>query len=226
MVSTSARHPRVLETQETFRMEVTKNLMTQPQGQVPDAVNVKTMGFAIHETLVQKTWSAAIDRVGLGETWTNMRMSLQDYIKGEDMSPKHPSESELMFMMGRLGRSRIDWEKLLFEPFETCIPEADPKQCAELETGAQSTVPATPMPPPAKATSAVSERAWHERAFLPTTSGGQPLILKRLPPARNVNVEPESITREGPSAGTRTQTKKRATASLVCSEAVSSGLQR
>ena len=96
---------------KTFRMEITKALMTQPQGQVPDAVNVKTMGFAIHDTLVKRTWSSAMNRVGLGETWKNMRMSLQEYIKGEDMSPKHPCDSELMFMMGRLGRSRIDWNK-------------------------------------------------------------------------------------------------------------------
>ena len=98
---------------KTFRMEMTKALMAQPTGQVPDAVNVKTMGFAIHDTLVKRTWSSAMNRVGLGETWKSMRMSLQEYIKGEDMSPKHPCDSELMFMMGRLGRSRIDWKKTL-----------------------------------------------------------------------------------------------------------------
>ena len=189
-------------------------------------MNVKTMGFAIHDTLVKRTWSSAMNRVGLGETWKNMRTSLQEYIKGEDMSPKHPCDSELMFMMGRLGTSRIEWAKLLFEPEEPGTPEADPTQCAEVHTSAQSTVPSSAMPALAKTRSAVSERAWHERAFLPIGHGGQPLILKRLPPARNVNVEPESITRRGPSTGTRTQTKQRATTSLVSSEAASSGLQR
>ena len=211
---------------KTLRMEITKAMMTQRQGQVPDAVNVKTMGFAIHDTLVKRTWSSAMNRVGLGETWKNMRMSLQEYIKGEDMSPKHPCDSELMFMMGRLGTSRIDWKHLLFEPFEPGSPEAVPTHSDVVGTSAQSKVPTASMPPPAKATSVVSQHAWHERAFLPLTSGGQPLILKRLPPARNVDVEPESITRTGPSAGTRTQTKQRVTTSVMSSEGASSGLQR
>ena len=211
---------------KTLRMEITKAMMTQKQGQVPDALNVKTMGFAIQDTLVKRTWSSAMDKVGLGQTWANMRLSLQEYIKGEDMSPKHPGDDELMFMMGRLGKSRIDWQQLLFKPFEPGSPEAVPTSSDVVLTSAITLVPAGTMPAPVKTPSVGSQHAWHERAFLPLSSGGHPLILKRLPPARNVDVEPESLIRIGPSAGTRTQTKQRDAKSVMTSEAASSGLQR
>jgi len=101
-----------------LRLERTKAAMTDAVGVVSDAVNIQAVGTAIHSTLVQKTWSTAMAQVGLGSTRTSLRQTLRHYVDDEEVSPRHPSVAELMFLMGRSTRTAIPWERLLFAPFE------------------------------------------------------------------------------------------------------------
>ena len=63
---------RILQTERT------KAAMAEPGGVVNDAVNIKAVGHAIHETLVRTSWSGAMARVGLAATWDTLRETLQN----------------------------------------------------------------------------------------------------------------------------------------------------
>ena len=183
-----------------LRLERTKAAMTDAVGVVSDAVNIQAVGTAIHSTLVQKTWSTAMAQVGLGSTRTSLRQTLRHYVDDEEVSPRHPSVAELMFLMGRSTRTAIPWERLLFAPFEPHSFTDSPSAPAAAPSLAMED---SVQQPPARPWGRRASGSFHEDVLLHGAADRRPTRLARLPPAINVDVAHEAGQRSGPAAGTR-----------------------
>jgi hypothetical protein len=206
-----------------MRMELTKAQIEHATGVLPEALKIWKIGQAIHNSLVQRTWSVEMARVGLGKDFTTMRDSLHKMIEESELSAEHPTLEELKFLMGRRGNTTLNWQNLLFDDFLVIAvspnpPEIMAPQPVVAEMLALAIPDAMPMQPP--------QRIWHENDFLPLENAGRELRLARLPSAPNVNVVPETTDRTGPSAGTRAHVRSQPSPLGLGSGSASSGLPR
>ncbi len=121
-----------------------------------------------------------------------MRDSLHKMTHDTEITPDHPSPEELKFLMGRRGKTTLNWQQLLFDNF---LDIEVPPNAADILAPHQMVAEMPALVSPDAVPVQPARRVWHENHFLPLQNAGHGLRLARLPSAPNVDVMPDTIER-------------------------------
>ena len=175
--------------------------------------HMRAVASAVHETLVETTWTKSMKAMGVHRAWRPTAEPLRSLVKHGELRPQAPTLGDIMHILPssrNAGKGEV-WRKLLR------LPEPDPaelgtEQAQGAEQGSREerkTTPVSGQPSQPRQTRArLSEKA----VFDPTMHTPQGIVQRSLREhdraAVNRQVQKEKKPRVGPAAGTRSEVAK------------------
>ena len=175
--------------------------------------HMRAVASAVHETLVESTWTKSMKAMGVHRSWRPTAEPLRSLLKHDELRPQAPSEGDIMHILPssrNAGKGEL-WRRLLRLPEAdaaqrpTWQPQAADHRSREAwETTALEGQPSQPR----------RTRARHsdKAVFDPTMHTPQGMVQRSLREhersAVNRPVHKEKKPRVGPAAGTRSEVAK------------------
>jgi hypothetical protein len=207
----------------SLRRKLSQEEMLSKTGNVSNLNKIRVIGEGVQEELVSKSWSERMAKVGLSIDLTHCRDSLKNITEGMDLMARPPTVDELRCVLSKECRQhRIAWQTLLVSDFSEPATVL-PRSC-DTAPGVTNLLH-DEQPNPGVILVSTSASSADGRVSMPGSSVqpfrdvpvGIPIHAKRLPSAVNLDYTPDQEPRVGPSAGTRSCTKAKRTASKLSS---------
>ena len=207
----------------SLRKKLAKEEILSTTGNVSNLNKIRVIGEAVQEELVGQSWNDRMAKVGLSSDLSMCRDPLKRITRGMDLTARPPTKEELGCVLSKECRqNRVPWHTLLLSDFAESsglLPqpcEITPGVATHVEGHQHPEQPQLASTSSASSSSSTSAIGLSEQ-ILRSVPTGVPIHAKRLPSAVNFDFSPDPMPRVGPSAGTRSRTKKNPKATKVSS---------
>lgn len=205
----------------SLRRKLSQAEILSPTGNVTNINKIRVIGEAVQEELVEHSWSQRMAKVGLSVDLNSLRVPLQRITDGMDLTARQPTQEELLCVLSKECKfNRIAWHSLLMSDFAESTSETavatDFKKNADVYVGDMNQQSAEQVVTSSSSSAHRDTTASGSGAQLVRSAiAGVPIRATRLPSAVNFDFTPEMMPRVGPSAGTRSCTKKKGMATCL-----------